>query len=166
MTTLKDDPAQPHYSAVAEHAALYETLGGYLEALLTRAFAVPEQDAALLVRDTFFDYGQGKQAPNARAWLIGSACKRANIYRQMRGLPPVNEADVERHAARVLTYRDAMEPLPSRAREALRLRFQENKTYPEIAEELGVSVYVAERFVAKAFARLRGVLGGEGTKKP
>lgn len=55
---------------------------------------------------------------------------------------------------------------PSRAREALRLRFEEKKTYPEIAEQLGLSVYAAERFVVKALARLRGLLRGEETRRP
>ena len=48
--------------------------------------------------------------------------------------------------------------LPRLAREALRLRFEEKKSYPEIAEALDVSIDAAQRIVAKAGAKLRGLL--------
>jgi RNA polymerase sigma factor (sigma-70 family) len=166
MTTPKDGPGPPPHSAEAEQAAFYETLSDFLRGLLMRAFEVPERDAEWLVRDTFSDYTLNKPAPDARAWLIGSACNKANDYRQRRGLAAANEALVARHAATALSSREAMEKLPRRAREALRLRFEEKKTYAEVAGELGISVYAAERFVAQALIRLRGVLRGEGTRQP
>jgi RNA polymerase sigma factor (sigma-70 family) len=94
---------------------------------------------------------------------IGAACRAGNSYRVGRGLPAANVADVERHATTVLSIRDALERLPSRAREALRLRFDNGKTYAEIAAELGISEYAVERFVAKVWTRLRGLLRGQGT---
>jgi RNA polymerase sigma factor (sigma-70 family) len=75
---------------------------------------------------------------DARTWLIASACENARVY-------------VERHR---LACRDGLETLPALAREALRLRFAEGKSYPEIAEELGVSVDAAQRIVSKAAAKL------------
>ena len=164
MTTPTDGPWTLHHSAEAEWAALAKTLGGYLVGLLTRKFEVPERDAVWLVQEAFADYLRGKPAPNARAWLIAQACKTANDYRQRRGLPAANE-DIARHATTDLLVREAMERLSSRAREALRLRF-EKKTYAEIAEELGISTSAAERFVAKALAKLRCGLRGEGTRPP
>jgi len=131
-----------------------------------RAFELPERDAERLVRETFTDYRLNQPASNGRAWLIGAVCRQANAYRRRRGLPAADEEKTGRHAATVLSHRDAMEKLPSRAREALRLRFEEKKTYPEIAEQLGLSVDAAERFVAKALARLRGLLRGEETRRP
>lgn len=163
MTTPKDGQDPTRHFAEAEQAALYETLGGFLQQLLTRAFELPEQVAAALVRETFYQ-ALHAPAPDARAWLIAAACRSANDYRQNRGLPAANEEEIARHAATVLSYREAMESLPTRAREALRLRFEQKKTYPEIAEELGVSKHAAERIVAKAVARLREVLRGRGPR--
>ena len=161
MTTPNDGPGRAHSPAGAEWVELSGSLGGYLIDLLKRAFEIPGPDAEWLVRETFADYSFGKPAPDASAWIIAAACRRANDYRQRRGLPAADEAAIERQAVTVLAYRDAMARLPGRAREALRLRFEEKKTFAEIAEQLGLSVYAAERFVAKALARLRGLLRGE-----
>jgi RNA polymerase sigma factor (sigma-70 family) len=166
MTTPKDGPGPPHLFAEAEWAPLYETLGTFLQGLLTRTFDVPERDAEWMVRNTFIDYGLNKPAPNARAWLIAMACREANGYRRRRGLPAANEVDVEPHTAAVVSVRDAMERLPSRAREALRLRYEKNRTYAEIGGELGISAYAAERFVERSLSRLRGLFRGEGTREP
>jgi DNA-directed RNA polymerase specialized sigma24 family protein len=166
MTTSKDGPGPPHDSADTEGAELHEPLGVYLEGLLTRAFEVPQRDAERIVREMFADYKLNKPASDARAWLIGAVCREANDYRRRRGLPAADERAAERHAATVLSYRDAMDRLPSRAREALRLRFEEKKTYAEVAEQLGLSVYAAERFVSKALFRLRELLRGEQTRQP
>jgi len=146
--------------------ALHEALGGYLIALLIRAFEVPEPEAEWLVRERFTEYSLDQPATDERAWIIGAVCRDANDYRRRRGLPAADEEKVGRHAAAVLSYRDARERLPSRAREALRLRFEEKKSYAEIAEELGLSVHAAERFVGKAFFRLRELLGGRQTPEP
>lgn len=166
MNTPEDGSGPAHDSVDAEQAALSESLGGFLIALLRRAFEVSERDAEWLVRETFIDHIQNEPAPDARAWILGAACKKANAYRQRRGLPAADEAAIERQAAATLSIRDAMESLPRRAREALRLRFEEKKTYTEIAEQLGLSVYAAKRFVAKALARLRGLLRGEEPRQP
>lgn len=145
---------------------LHEQLGGYLKSLVMRAFEVPERDAEWLVREKFTDYRLNQPASDERAWLIGAVCREANDYRRRRGLPAADERAAERHAATILSYHDAMKRLTSRAREALRLRFEEKKTNAEIAEQLGLSVLAAERFVGKAFLRLRWLLRGEQTREP
>jgi RNA polymerase sigma factor (sigma-70 family) len=168
MTTPEDGPGPLHHSE-AEWAELHATLGGNLKVLLMRAFEVPERDAEWMVREKFKEYSLNQPAPNERAWLIGAVCREANDYRRRRGLPAASEADladIERRADTRLAIRDAMASLPSRARKALSLRFEEKKTYAEVAEQLGLSVYAAERFVAKALARLRVLLRGEETRQP
>ena len=169
MTTPKDGPGSPHHSAEAEWVELQAALSGYLKGLLIRTFEVPERDAEWMVRERFRDYILNRPAPNARAWLIGAVCREANDYRRRRGLPAANEAeiaDIERRADTRLSIRDAMAILPSHAREALRLRFDEKKTYAEIAAQLGLSVYATERFVTKALAKLRGLLRDGQTRHP
>jgi RNA polymerase sigma factor (sigma-70 family) len=165
MTEPKDGSWPPHSSAEAEQAELYETLSVYLRDLLTRAFELPERDAEWLVRETFTDYGLNKPAPDARAWLKAVVCREANGYRQRRGLPPANEAEVERHAAN-LPIRDALERLSTRARKALQLKHEAKKSYAEVAAELGIPEHAAERVVARALAKLRGLLRGGETRQP
>ena len=166
MTTPEEGPGPLQPSAEAEQAALYETLGAFLQGLLIRAFEVPEREAERLVRDTFLHYVQNKPAPNAHAWLIWAACRKANEYRHGRGLPAANEDHAIRNAATALPYRDGMGRLPTRAQEALRLKFEQKKTYEEVAGEMGLSVSAAKRYVAKALAQLRGLLRGEGEREP
>lgn len=160
MTTPKDGVGSQH-TAETEQSALYEALGGVLRSLLMRAFELPEQDAEWLLRESIIDYTLNKQAPDARAWLIGVACRNANGYRQRRGLPAANEAEAVRQITAVLATRDALATLPRRAREALRLKFDEKKSYEEVAEQLGLSVHAAKRFVSKALTQMRAALSGE-----
>ncbi|HEV7768349.1 MAG TPA: sigma factor-like helix-turn-helix DNA-binding protein [Thermoanaerobaculia bacterium] len=95
---------------------------------------------------------------DARAWLIAAASISAKTYLQRRGLPAGDdEADDTRVVLELLLQRDALQTLPALARDALRLRFAERKTYPEIGTELGISPYAAERIVAKAFMKLRSL---------
>jgi DNA-directed RNA polymerase specialized sigma subunit len=53
--------------------------------------------------------------------------------------------------------------LTERTQKALRLRFEENKDYPEIAAELGVSTFMAKRYVKTGVVKLRAALRG-GTR--
>lgn len=166
MTTPTDELESPQPSAELEWAERHAALGGYLKGTLVRVFEVPEQDAESMVRDAFHDYSLAQPALDARAWLIGAVCRQGNLYRKRRGLPAADEEKAGRHAAAVLSSREAMERMSSRAREALRLRYEEKKTSAEIAEQLGLSVYAAERFVAKALTRLRELLQGDKTRQP
>jgi len=85
---------------------------------------------------------------------------RANAWLQTRGLPPGNNTEIARNFGSTLAHRDGREMLNERAQEALRLRFAEKKTYEEIAAELGVSTFLAQRIVTKAVAELRLLLRG------
>lgn len=120
-----------------------------------------QEEAVSLVAEAFVVY-YGLETPpeDARACLTLMACTNAQTWLQRRGLPPGHEAEAARETSK--SYRDALELLPSRAREALRLRFSERKTYPQIAAELGVSTFAAEQIVAKAAVKMREVLRGKG----
>lgn len=155
-----------HPFASAEQVALYESFGGFLQGLLVRQFQVPPEDAELLVCEAFCVYIQmGVPVTNQRAWLISATCSTANAWLQRRGLPQANNAEIAQTAGKLLSHREALALLPKRAREALRLRFDEKMDYPEIAAELGVSTFMAKHYVAKGVARLREVLRG-GTRQP
>lgn len=64
------------------------------------------------------------------------------------------EMAVER-AGRDEQLRNALEALPARAHEILRLHFGEGMTLLEIASELGVTRKIVKRDVARAYAALR-----------
>ena len=52
----------------------------------------------------------------------------------------------------------ALERLPPRAREILRLHFADGMTHPEIATRLGVTRKIVKRDTARAYAVLRTTL--------
>ena len=158
MSAFRGDFGTQHPFAEAEHAALYRTLGGFLQRLLVRQFGVPQEEAELLVFEAFISY-YTRNLPfrDARRWLTGAACDTANLWRAKRGLPPA-EAEIAGTVDKRLSYREARELLPQRAQQALRLRFEEKKDYPEIAAELGVSTFMAKRYVKKGVAELRKLL--------
>jgi len=159
MTERKDD-ASLLRPAETVAGALYETLGGMLQSLLTRKFGLPPEVAEMLVLETFKNYcGEEDGRPHdANAWLIGAACHSAKAYLQRRGLAITDTADDEREIENLLFHREALDALPKAAREALWLRFRLRRTYDEIAAELDVSSYYAEQLVAKAGAKLRKVI--------
>jgi RNA polymerase sigma factor (sigma-70 family) len=64
------------------------------------------------------------------------------------------EADLEREGEDE-HVRQAIEALPARAREILRLHFGEGLTHPEIAVALGVTRKIVKRDMARAYAALR-----------
>src|SRR5258708_6721834 len=59
------------------------------------------------------------------------------------------------------TLRAALETLPSRAREILRMHFGDGMTHPEIAVALGVTRKIVKRDTARAYAELRAKLDVE-----
>ena len=153
MTESKDERRPPRRLAEAKDERFCEALGGVLLRLLARKFAVPADDAESLVEEAFIGYqGLNPPPPDAEAWLIAAVCRGAKVYLQRRGL----DADDDPRAAKESVFVDAaVRTLPERAREALRLRFDERMTYPEIAAELNISAFAAERIVAKAIAKIR-----------
>jgi RNA polymerase sigma factor (sigma-70 family) len=159
MKAPTDDPPL-HRSGEPEQATLYEALGGVLQRMVVRMFAVSQETAEALVRDTFHSYYQMKVArSDTQAWLTGMVCRNAKEYLQRRGVVvPGNGTEQEREIRSLLSDRDALAMLPSHARDALRLRFEKQKTYPEIAAELDVSVDTAQRLVRKAMAKLLKVI--------
>jgi RNA polymerase sigma factor (sigma-70 family) len=151
----KGRPSFPRF-AEGEQDSLYEVLGGTLQGVLTRIFAIPKADAQWLVREVFIVYrGLNPAPPDARSWLIGGACRSATRYRERRGLTTGDEAEQTRAVEQLLRREEALALLPDRARAVLRLRFEEGKSYSEIAEKLGVTLQSAKRIVSSAAAMLR-----------
>jgi RNA polymerase sigma factor (sigma-70 family) len=143
---------------------LYETFGGVLGRALER-LGVPRTEADRMVEHAFLSwYGLEPPPQDAKAWLIAAAGTRATTYLSRRGLPAGEQIAAVRRAVEHLDFqREALAALPERTREAMRLRWVERKTYPEVAAELGVTEHAAKRIVARAFAKLRR-MGWEGMR--
>jgi RNA polymerase sigma factor (sigma-70 family) len=133
---------------------LYETLGSDLQRFVARKFGVPPEEAGSLVHEAFIQF-VAERPDDARAWLIGAACRGAKTWLQRHGLGVTDSPDDAREVENLLFCRDALASLPQRSREALRLRFQERLTYEEIAAELDVSAHYAMKLVSKAGEKLR-----------
>ncbi|MGZ5442300.1 MAG: RNA polymerase sigma factor [Thermoanaerobaculia bacterium] len=159
MTVPRNDaeglqrPAEPE---VVVHG--YEALSRILMAWVTRTYRMSDGDAAALLevaRFSYFTTGRGL-VQDARAWVIGAVIQLAETHQRIHRLPGKTE-DV---AAEVVRIRDialtseALAALPENAREAIRMKFFERKSYAEIGAELGVAAYYAEHLVMHGVAKL------------
>src|SRR6478735_7677165 len=115
---------------------------------------------------------RGSTDEAASAWLYGIArhqlsnwYRRAAVERRMLGrlgLEPPLLSDVEYERIEELAgladlrgrVAELVEALPAEAREALRLRILEERTYPEVAAKLGIAEPAARARVSRA---LRGL---------
>jgi RNA polymerase sigma factor (sigma-70 family) len=142
---------------------LYRDLRPVLIGTLIRKFEVPALDAETLLHDVFVAFlTVGVPVVNPRSWLVAAACNAARAWRRSEArynASSILEAEpiIDDHKAilDVLFLRDALTALHERAREAVRLRFFEQLTYPEIAVKLRTSVKFAEKLVAKTVVKLR-----------
>ena len=119
----------------AELEELYSSIGSVLLRMLDDMYGISRQDAERIVGEVFSMYVSTSEPGGDPASWIHLA--------------------VHAEAARYQRKHAALATLPADAREALRLRFQERRTYPEIAAALDVTKRFAEKLVAKALAELR-----------
>lgn len=153
MTDSKDERRPLRRFPKMRDERFCEELGGVLLRLLARKFAVPPDDAESLVEEAFIGYKSlHLPPPDVEAWLIAAVCRGAKVYRQRRGLDADDDPQVSKES---IFVRAAMDTLGECAREALRLRFDERMSYAEIAAELNISAFAAERMVAQAVAKIR-----------
>jgi RNA polymerase sigma-70 factor (ECF subfamily) len=101
-----------------------------------------------------------KIAANVSAeWAVRSSHRlphdSAWLTELVDALSPDTEVEREDRDERT---RAALESLPPRAREILRLHFGEGLTHPEVAAALGVTRKVVKRDMARAYAELRTLL--------
>src|SRR4051812_11321001 len=124
-------PGISRSAKVAELEELYGSIGKRLLRTLDNMYGMPRGDAEKLVGEVFSMYvSTNEPGGGPAAWI---------------------QLAVQTEAARY-QRKDAVAARPEDAREAMRLRFQEGRTYPEIAAALGVTTRFAEKLVAKAYA--------------
>jgi RNA polymerase sigma factor (sigma-70 family) len=154
-------------ATAAEIEQLERDLRPCLLRTMTASFGVPDADAEMLLSDVFVAFlTASAMVSEPRGWLIAEACRVASAYRR-RAAPPDATAEELQAVDDGLLVREAMALLPTRAREALRLRFRELWSYDEIAAELNVVTPYAKSLVRKALEKLRALRDrNQGERQP
>ena len=74
--------------------------------------------------------------------------------------PGSNQEQLFEQEERQKVMRSAMEALPSATRNAMVLHVQQDMTYEQVAEHMGVSRRAVKRYIAKGYASTRAALSG------
>jgi DNA-directed RNA polymerase specialized sigma24 family protein len=166
MNPTEDEAGRPEQSAAAQAAArLYEAVGGPVLRTLTGRFRLsPDEAEALLSMVCVFAVEQDVRY--RESWAVVSACNDAQALRrrldQGKAAPPPDITVEEIEALReVVLVGKALNTIPKKGREALRLRFREQRSYAGIAAELDITQQYAKHLVFKSLQRLRAVQRAE-----
>ncbi|HEV7240811.1 MAG TPA: sigma factor-like helix-turn-helix DNA-binding protein [Thermoanaerobaculia bacterium] len=143
-----------HSADAEEIDRLYQSLSGVLFGVLTERYGLTVPDAEFVIEDTFSAYMTSKAAvSDAQGWLISTVCEEAETLQQIRAFEEALPEASRDTRDRELTRR-ALATLPENAREAVRLKFHERKSYDDIAATLDVAVHYAERLVATSVTKV------------
>jgi RNA polymerase sigma factor (sigma-70 family) len=145
----------------ADVGEVYEEHRRFLVGTAISRFGVSEDDAETLVHDVFLAYIiKANEVVDVRSWLLGAICNATKHYLRMRaravGLPPdiIEEPDpasvrvMERLPAE-LAARECFACLTPRCQLALRLRYLEGYSVPEVAAELLTTPKYAQKLVTR-----------------
>jgi RNA polymerase sigma-70 factor (ECF subfamily) len=146
-----------------EFGELYEGNLSLLVAIAVRKFQVPEVDAEALAHEVFLSYLKRKnEIRQLHPWLIGAICHASRYFWRQNGRR-TDQLDQELAALRPdpetisifdllpsqLAVREALEALPTRYAQILRMRYYEGYTIREIADYLGVTAKYTQKLVGK-----------------
>jgi RNA polymerase sigma factor (sigma-70 family) len=141
--------------------AVYEAHRRLLVGTAISRYGIHEEDAETLLHDVFLAYIlKADEVLNTRAWLVAAICNASKYFLQVEnravGLSPdiIEEPDpssihVEQRLPRQLAARECFECLTPRCQLALRLRYLEGYSVPEIATELHTSAKYAQKLVSR-----------------
>jgi len=96
-------PPRRSFAEGEQQRRLYDKMGGVVEYVITRIFAIGGKDAQQLVLEVLLAYQDIKpRPPDVNAWLIAGACANAKRYLERQGLPAGDDAEKTRAAERWL----------------------------------------------------------------
>jgi RNA polymerase sigma factor (sigma-70 family) len=151
MPPIEGDGDPPDGGSDDTRLALADTYQRHFELLrdiAERKFHVPPADALALVNDIFLSMlTRPRDLRDERKWLIGAVCHASRGYwraaSRFRQLPPDVEELVDPVAGETessivdrVTIAEALNHLPAKCRETLRLYYSEGYSAAEIAERL------------------------------
>ncbi len=157
-----------------DFGAVYEENYHLLVGTAVEHFHIAEIDAQTLAHEVFLAYFlKAHEVMDSRAWLVSAICNASKYYLRARAryvplpledvpdpqLARVNEALPDQIAAR-----EAFSCVTARCQLALRLRYLEGYSIPEIAAELNTSPRYAAKLVSRCLrqAQCRYTKKGDG----
>ncbi len=152
---------QANRSQGVDIGAVYEAHRRLLVGTAITRYGIGEADAETLVHDVFLAYIiKADEVLDARAWLLGAICNASKHYLRTRaravGLPPDMVEEPDPATVRVmdrlpneLAARECFACLTPRCQLALRLRYLEGYSVPEVAAELRTSPKYAQKLVSR-----------------
>jgi RNA polymerase sigma factor (sigma-70 family) len=175
LPTVLAAPLQQEVSPRADVGAVYEAHRGLLVGTAVTRYGIAEPDAETLVHDVFLSYIlKSEQIRDVRAWLVGAICNASKHYLRSRaravGLPPdiLNEPDPKSlnldRLPDALAARECFACLTPRCQLALRLRYIEGYSAPEIANELDTTPKYAQKLVARCLQMAYDRYGAKGAR--
>lgn len=173
MSATEQDSRQP--ARTADVGEMYEAHRQLLVGTAVKRYGIGEPDAETLVHDVFLAYMlKADEVHDARSWLVGAVCNASRHFLRVRaravGLPPgfSDEPDpssigVVDRLPNELAARECFGCITPKCQLALRLRYIEGYSIPEIAAELGTSAKYAAKLVARCLQQASQRYGSKGT---
>lgn len=159
--TVEETTASGLLERTADFGALYEQNIDVLVGAAMKRFGISQSDAQTLAHDVFLSYFlKADEVLDPRAWLIGAIYNASKHFLRSRArltsLPEGMLDTADPRSRRVtdaladqIASREAFYCVTPRCQLALRLRFLEGYTYPEIAAELHTSEGYAQKLVKR-----------------
>jgi RNA polymerase sigma factor (sigma-70 family) len=141
--------------------SVYEDHVGLLIGTAVSRYHIAPDDAQALVHDVFVAYLlKAHEINDSRAWLLSSICNASKFFVRTRArhvaLPPEHVDEPDPQLKRIvdalpdqIAARDAFGCLTARCQLALRLRYLEGYSVPEIATALQTTPKYAAKLVAR-----------------
>ncbi len=150
-----------------EFARLYDDNLSLLVGIAERKFQVPAVDAEALAHEVFLSYLRRRnEIRDLHSWLVGAICHACRYFWRQNGRrteqldqasallrPDPSSAGIRDALPDQIAAREALEGLPPRYQEILRLRYYEGYSIREIADYLGVTAKYTQKLVAKCLRR-------------
>ena len=148
--------------------AVYDEHARFLVGTAISRFGIAETDAQTLVHDVFLAYMlKADEIRDRRAWLLGSICNATKAFLRSRSRVQALSPDIwetpdpsSETALPQMVARECLACLTPRCQLALRLRYIEGYSIPEIAEELNTTAKYAQKLVSRCLQQASARYGG------
>jgi RNA polymerase sigma factor (sigma-70 family) len=159
--------ATPFEVRADDFGAVYVQNYNLLVRTAMKNYHIAELDAEALAHEVFLAYFlKADEINNLRGWLVSAVCNAAKAFLRKRArfvaLPAASLEIPDPHLARVgdtlpdqLAGREAFECVTARCQIALRLRYLEGYSVPEVAAELHTSQKYAQKLISRCLQQAR-----------
>lgn len=150
-----------------DFGAIYEKNYQLLVRTAIKHYRISELDAEALAHEVFLAYFlKAGEVINSRAWLIGAILNAAKAFLRKRArfvslssesieIPDPQLARIGEVLPDQLAAREAFACVTARCQIALRLRYFEGYSVPEVAAELNTSDKYAQKLISKCLQQAR-----------